>query len=411
MRIWFISIFENTPLDDNKNTRYNSMVNEAVARGHEVVFWASTFRHNVKQQRFETDHTEKVNEHLTVRFVPAKSYSGNISLARMFSHYALGKAMVSAFQKNGVLPDVIMVAFPPISTTYDVIHWAKKKNIPVIVDVIDPWPEVFMSHLGGIKKMAAKVGILPLRSNVFKIFKNATAVAAISRQYIDWAKTYNASISNATVFYPAVQFSEMKKQLSNASKKVKKDTDVLHVIYAGSLGFSYDIETILKAAAILEDSHKDKIKFTIAGEGPQRNAIEEYQLNHFNIEYLGRLPKEQLMEEYFKADIGLTQHIQGATQSVTYKLFDLLACGLPIMNSLESEMKTIILENNVGYHNDPGNAKQLAENIIKCYKDREMLETMKKNALELTANEGDSAVVYARALDYIESMTNNDRKN
>ena len=408
MKIWFVSIFENTPLDDNKNTRYNSMVNEAVNRGHDVVFWSSTFRHNVKKQRFEEYKSEQINEKLTVNFVPAMAYKGNISFTRLYSHYALGKKMINAFQNENSLPDVIVIAFPPISTAYNIIQWAEKNNIPTLIDIIDPWPEGFVRHLKGPIAKIANMMIYPLRKKAAYVFNHANAVAAISKQYIDWAKTYNPNIARTEYFYPAVQFDEMKKQLAQAEKKVHKDKETLRIIYAGSLGHSYDIPTILKAAEILEEKHAHDIKFTIAGEGPQRELIEEYLLNHSNLEYLGRLPKEQLMEEYYKADIGLTQHIKGATQSVTYKLFDLLACGLPILNSLESEMKAIILNNDVGFHNPSGDAEQLAQNIIKLRDDKELLATMKKNALELTAKEGDSAVVYAKALNFIESIAKHD---
>jgi glycosyltransferase involved in cell wall biosynthesis len=322
----------------------------------------------------------------------------------MFSHYSLSKAMVAQFQKETELPEVIVIAFPPISTAYEVLRWAEKKNIPVIIDIIDPWPEVFITHLNNATKLLAKTFIFPLRNKVAYIFNHTQAIAAISNQYLDWAKTYNEAIPNTACFYPAIQFEEMEKQLENAAKKTKKNKDVLKVIYAGSLGFSYDIPTILKAAAILEEKYSDTIQFAIAGEGPQKTLIEEYLLNHSNLEYLGRLPKEQLMEEYYKADIGMTQHIKGATQSVTYKLFDLLGCGLPIMNSLESEMKAIILDNHVGFHNAPEDAVQLAANIVQCHDDRVLLEEMKKNALKLTAQEGDSVVVYAKALDYIERI-------
>lgn len=404
MKIWFLSIFENTPLDDNKNTRYNSMVNEAQRRGHDIVFWASTFRHNVKQQRFEDFHVEELAPNLKVKFVPAKTYTKNISVGRMASHYDLGKAMIAQFEKENELPDVIMVAYPPISTAKEVVHWAKNKNIPVIIDIIDPWPEVFTSHMKGAIKLAAKVAVRPLQNNAAYVFKHSKAIAAISKQYIDWAKTYNPHIANVACFYPAVQFGEMKNQLERASKKITKDPSILQVIYAGSLGYSYDLPTILKAAEILEKEYQGKIKFTIAGEGPQRDIVEAYQRDHANLVYLGRLPKEQLMEEYYKADVGLTQHINGATQSVTYKLFDLLACGLPIMNSLESEMKAIILDNKVGFHNAPGDAKTLANQLIALYEDRILLQKMRENALKLTAELGDSDVVYAKALDYIESM-------
>ena len=163
------------------------------------------------------------------------------------------------------------------------------------------------------------------------------------------------------------------------------------------------LPTILKAAEILE-KEQPNIHFVIAGDGPQKDIVEAYEQNHSNLEYLGRLPKEKLMEEYYLADIGMTQHIKGATQSVTYKLFDLLACGLPIMNSLESEMKSIILDHQVGFHNEPGNARALANNILKCSANQQLLSTMKKDALALTQKLGDAAVVYSKALDFIEAQ-------
>src|SRR5690606_40087903 len=103
--------------------------------------------------------------------------------------------------------------------------------------------------------------------------------------------------------------------------------------------------TILKAAKILNDRHGDKIQFVIAGAGPQAELIKKYLSELTNLKYLGRIPKTELLKEYYLSDVGLTQHVKGASQSVTYKLFDLLSCGLPILNSLESEMKNIILDN------------------------------------------------------------------
>ncbi|MBS1534260.1 MAG: glycosyltransferase family 4 protein [Bacteroidetes bacterium] len=402
MNIWLVSIFENTPIDDNLNTRYNSLVTEANKRGHQVTFWSSTFRHNVKQQRFDGYKEVEINQQTRVKFVPADAYQQNISVARMASHYKLSKSMVALFDAEPK-PDVIVVAYPPISTAHEVIIWAKKQNIPVIVDIIDPWPNAFLEHMKGLKKIAVHLGILPLKQKANSVFNNASGIMAISKQYIDFAKTYRKSSVPTAVFYPAVQFDEMKRQLTEAAQKVSKDSQRITVIYAGSLGFSYDLPTILKAAEILE-KEQPNIHFIIAGDGPQKEMVQVYEQQHSNLEYLGRLPKEKLMEEYYLADIGLTQHIQGATQSVTYKLFDLLACGLPIMNSLESEMKSIILDHQVGFHNEPGNARQLADNILKCAADPQLLQTMKKDALALTQKLGDAAVVYSKALDFIESQ-------
>ena len=125
-----------------------------------------------------------------------------------------------------------------------------------------------------------------------------------------------------------------------------------------------------------------------------------------NLHYLGRLSKERLMEEYYTANIGLTQHTNGATQSVTYKLFDLLSCSLPIINSLESEMRDIIVDYKVGFHHPSGDAKALANFILLLKQNTELYNEMRHNAKNLFLTKGDSKKVYAQFLDFIEVQTN-----
>jgi glycosyltransferase involved in cell wall biosynthesis len=129
----------------------------------------------------------------------------------------------------------------------------------------------------------------------------------------------------------------------------------------------------LKAAEILEEQLMVKYGLSSPVTGLKKRKWKLIKKIHQNLEYVGRVPKKTLMEYYYLADLGMTQHIKGATQSVTYKLFDLLACGLPVLNSLESEMKDIILENRVGLHNKPGDSEKLADNIQFLYENHSEL--------------------------------------
>lgn len=400
MKIWFVSIFENTPVDDNQNTRYNSLVKEALRRGHSVTYWASTFKHNVKEQRYSESTVLNPEERLELRFVKSAGYSKNISLGRLLSHRSFAKNLVGEFEQQDK-PDLVMMAFPPISVADKVSDWAERNNITCILDVIDPWPDVFAEHL----KYLPDLLISPLRRSVGRSLNRVDAVTAISNQYIDWAREYNSDLENTRCFYPAVQFDEMQQELLEASANTQKTDSGLTVIYAGSLGYSYDIKTILLAAGKLEKTFGDDLRFIIAGDGPQKDIVTDYEKNHGNLTYVGRVPKNKLMEYYYLADVGMTQHIEGATQSVTYKLFDLLACGLPIMNSLESEMKDIILDNNVGLHNQPGDVDSLFRNLTRLYNDRSLLKQMSSNAIDLTKEKGDSGKVYAEFIDFVESLS------
>ena len=99
------------------------------------------------------------------------------------------------------------------------------------------------------------------------------------------------------------------------------------MLYAGSLASSYDIPTILKAAEILEIKYPQKTEFVITGNGSQKYLIQEAEKRLKNVRYLGWVSKEELMKQYFLADLGLMQHKNSFTQTVTSKFFRYLGAG------------------------------------------------------------------------------------
>lgn len=397
MKVWLISIFEQTPVDNVYSTRFQSIANLALEKGHDVKFFSSTFKHNTKNQRFST--TTKVQKDYELTFVKSIAYKANISPKRLLSHYVLAFDLLRQLKKEEV-PDIILIAFPPVTIPYKVIKWAKRNHIPVILDVIDPWPDVFYKAIPDKLKFFGKIALLPLEYRLRFILKNVNAITAISNEYIQWAKTYSI-IKNSKVFYPAADFAVLNTKIQNA--KVPNKGQTLNVVYAGSLASSYDIGCILNAARYLSEQ-KANVQFYIAGAGEQEAQIKKHQENYQNVNFVGRLNKDDLLDLYAKCDLGMTQHIKGATQSVTYKLFDLLSCELPILNSLESEMKEIILNNKVGLHNSPGDFKQLAENILFFIQNPKSLLEYKQNAIELAQNSGDSVKLYGAFVDYIEEF-------
>jgi glycosyltransferase involved in cell wall biosynthesis len=401
MNIWLVSIFEQTPVDKVYSTRFISIGNEAIRGGHKVTFFASTFKHNTKNQRFNKTTVIDSEENYKLVFVKSMGYKKNISFKRLISHYFFASEALKEM-KTYPKPDVILMAYPPIGLADKVTAWAKENHIPVVLDIIDPWPDfsfAFPSYL----KPFIELLTFPLNYRLERALRGIRAVTSISREYISWATKKVPSIPLQEVFYPAADFKLVNGQIKEIAKTEVKDPSIFSVIYAGSLGKSYDLGCILKCAALLETSHPN-IVFKIAGVGTQENDVKDYAGSHKNLIYYGRLNKDDLMKQYFHSDLGMTQHIKGAKQSVTYKLFDLLASELPILNSLESEMKEIILDNKVGLHNNPGDAEGLRDNILMFYNDRKMLNEYKQNGLKLTLEKGQNDVIYKGFIDLLEKQ-------
>ncbi len=405
MNIWLISAFEPTPLDNTRPMRFMGIAEAALKRGHKITFFSSAFQHSSKTYRYtKTTYHTVVEGRYEMIFIHAKPYRANISFKRMLSHYDLANKLMAEINHQKKKPEIIFISLPPLSTADKVCSWGKKNNIPVVVDIIDPWPDVFTKQLPDSFSKIAPLLLFPFYNKLRRIFSNCTAVTAISQEYINWAKKFYKTQKPTAFFYPAIQLDEITEGFVNFRSSAQKDENKLRVIYAGSLASSYDIPIILTAAERLEKKYPGKTEFIIAGTGPQESLVKKKERELSNLRYVGRLNQNELYKELYLADLGLTQHVKGATQSVTYKLFDYLSAGLPVLNSLDSEMAAIIDTNKVGLNNSSGDAESLIANIEKFLSNRDMLQQYKENALRLTNELGDAKLVYNNLIEFIEPL-------
>jgi glycosyltransferase involved in cell wall biosynthesis len=402
MNIWVFSLFDPTPVDNMRAYRYTGISIAGIKLGHNITLFSSTFRHSTRVQRFEKTTSTRINENYEVVYVKTFPYTKNISIRRLISHWKYAQNVMH-YIKDLSPPDIILVALPPLSLSYFLTKWAKKHQVPVVIDIIDPWPDAFLRLAPNLLKSILKLCLFPLYFELKSALRKCSGVIGISNEYISWACNIEHSIEKKEVFLPAVPFREIREKISKFRKTLpEKNPDKLIIIYAGSLGISYDIPVILAVAEILNKKYPGKTGFIIAGTGIYQRLVEEYCIKCSNIKYLGYQYYEDLLFQYASSDLALTQYTNGATQSVTYKFFDCLSAGLPILNSLMTEMARLVEEYQVGYNNPPGNTSELTKNIEKFLFDKALLETYKQNALNLASSRGDSEVVYKELIDFLE---------
>lgn len=406
MHIWTISLFDPTPYDKVGELRFIQIAKAALKKDHRITHFTSTFRHTSKEQRFKEDTALEVEPGYKVEYIRSKGYKKNISFQRVFAHRDFAKKLVAGF-RDREKPDIIFISMPPLDSADRVIQWSKDHDIPVVTDIIDPWPDSFIKDVPSFLKPLSRVLIFPFYQKLRRILKDSTAVTSISNGYLDWARSQSSKISRTECFYPALDLGEIQLKMEKLRETETRNEKVLRVIYVGSLGSSYDMPAIVKAAEIMENKHPGETEFIVAGSGPQSDLVEEYEENLGNLSYLGWISDEELMRQYYLSDLGLIQHKNNLTQTVTYKLFSYLSAGLPILNSLQSEMADIIEEHNVGLNNDNQDVEALVENIEIFLNDREKLNTFKQNAIRLTEKKGDSNVVYAEMMDLFSELVGN----
>jgi glycosyltransferase involved in cell wall biosynthesis len=145
--------------------------------------------------------------------------------------------------------------------------------------------------------------------------------------------------------------------------------DENYFIFAGRLDETKGIDVLIEAANELPG-----VKFKVAGDGPLKEKVTAVP----NIEYLGQLKKNELLE-YIKSSTALV------FPSKSYETFGLsiieaFACYKPVIGSKLGAMAEIIEDGKTGLLFEPGSAKALVEKIEWAIKNKDEMKQMGINA-------------------------------
>lgn len=275
--------------------------------------------------------------------------------------------------------DIVFVYSPPLTLGLTGIALAKKSKIPLVFNAQDMFPQY-----------AVDTGVLRNKF-IIRLFKRIEEyiyrVAACITVHSDGNRTYLISRgideSKVRVIYNWVdteRFQPGKKQ--NGFREEHNLNEAFIVSYAGTLGWAQGLDTIIEAAKLLKA--KEDIQFLIVGDGPRRNKLEtlvkEEDLK--NIMFLQLLPREKYAQMLQASDICLISlNPKITTPVVPGKLFDILACGRPVIGNipLKGDASQTLKDAKCGICVEPDRSDKLAEAILKLYHDPSLAEEMGMN--------------------------------
>jgi glycosyltransferase involved in cell wall biosynthesis len=189
--------------------------------------------------------------------------------------------------------------------------------------------------------------------------------------------------------------------------EVQKSKEEFWVSYAGSIGTSYDISTLIKAAKEIEDKGYYNIKFKIMGNGPLFENMKSLskELGVSNVDLMGYMEYSK-MAAYLKAsDVVVNSFVKGAPQSIVNKIGDYLASESAMINTLENpEFTKLVKDDDFGINIEPENIGAMTDAVEKLYKDKELTERLSINARKCAETKFDRNVSYKKIVSVVESV-------
>ena len=412
MKVWLINPYGPIPGEGWRDYRF-TMLGEALAkRGHSVIWWTANFSHHFKRFRSEKGNDIVIRPGFRIRLVPTTAYYRNIGFSRIRFEATFAWKLYSLANRTSSRPDCIIAADPPQSAGYVGGKLASHYESILILDVMDLWPELFiLAFPRWIRKFVPWV-LTPLYGLRRNNLRKADAVTTVCNSYLDLVRKEAPNLTNgrSSAIYIGIDVAALRKEsLENDEKgklelKMGKGNGYIFAIYAGTLGNNYDIDTLLRAASLLAQ-RGSKIKILVAGEGPlSRDVMEYIKVNNLkNLSYLGKLNTEYLARLFHICDVGLCTYSVESTVAMPVKVYDYMAVGLPIVNSLKGELENFIRDKNIGVQYSAGNPVSLVDALESLARDSENRSVMAQNSYN-AALEFDQHVQYQKYIEFVEDL-------
>lgn len=275
-------------------------------------------------------------------------------------------------------PDVIITSSPTFFSIFSGYWYSLIKRAPFVLEIRDLWPAA-MIELGVMKKgvitnILEKMELFFYRKSKKLIMVTKSFKENVVSRGIDVNKVHVITNGvNQEMFYPR------EKNISLINKYELNNKFVIS--YVGAHGISQNLSTILKVAKSLL-SDKD-IQFLFIGEGAEKdrlkNIVSEQEIS--NVTFIDSQPKEMIPEFYNVSDVCLIplKNIELFKTFIPSKMFEIMACGVPIVASLEGEAEDILNESKAAEVVKPDNPDEIKQAIIRIKNDKALYGRLKQN--------------------------------
>lgn len=273
--------------------------------------------------------------------------------------------------------DVVIVESPPLFLGWSGYVISKKLGAKYVFNVSDLWPE-----------SAVKLGVL----NNEMFIKLSTWLEEFSYRKADIITGQTQGIvdnissrgfkDKTYLITNGVDINLFGKDKTNHEFIKENNLEGKFIVgYAGIHGIAQGLETVMKAADILK-AHKD-IQFLFVGEGPEKPMMLQMKkdLGLDNTTFVTVQPKKNMPGIVASFDCALVplkklDLFKGALPS---KMFETLASEVPIVLSVEGEAKDLIDSANAGICVEPENEHEIADAILRLYKEPGLRDKLGEN--------------------------------
>lgn len=350
-----------------ENFRINDWVDGMVELGHEVTVLSSlpNYPEGILKVAYK-NNPEKYTKYKGVEIIRVPQIlrgSSSLSLFLNYISFAFFGSTLGVWKLRKKKFDVTFVfAVSPILMVIPAIMVKITKNVPILLWVLDLWPDV----LKAMNIVNSKFLLYVLNRFVAFLYLRCDCVVAQSSMFLKDIKKLVPNHANVD-FIPS-----WGEQICHINDKhienlILEKRGKFNIFYTGNIGEAQDFQTVIDAAKQLKT--EKEIKWFIVGNGRMaewlRNQIVINDLQD-SFYILGSYPIEKMAVFFKYANAGLLclKNDEMLCKTIPGKLQTYFSYSIPVIGACDGEVNKIVNENKAGLVGNAGDSYQLARNVI-----------------------------------------------
>lgn len=296
--------------------------------------------------------------------------------------------------------DIVVATSGPILVGFAGALLAIVKRKTFVLDLRDVWPERIVA--AGEFKNPVALKILEWIENF--MYAHAAQIICVTEGLREKLLQKGVSASKLKVI---TNGTDPEIFLPSASGKNLSEYGIPEgsfvVAYTGSIGLLQDHELVLECAERLKPF--EDIYFLMMGEGVRRDYLEA-EAKHRGLSrvvLVPNKPREEVARILACAKIGINTNtnVNHNQMAIPVKMFDYMACQLPVVLANEGEVAAIVEDGHLGICTPPGDVESFSEAILRLYKNHDLREEMGKNGRRVVL---DHYSIYRLSADFEDSL-------
>lgn len=345
------------------------LAEELVALGHQVTVVTAFPHYDINRiwaeyrgKLVQKDRRGPLTVYRTYLYVPGDK----TSLAGRLLNYASFNVISTLVGLFAGKFEVIVAPSPPLTIGLGAYLISRLRRVPYIYNVQDIYPDVAV-RLGVLTNRRVIAFFRQMEDFVYRKSAGVTVLSEGFRRNLLAKSVPDDKIHTIPNFVDTEFVRPLPKD--NALSRRHNLQDKFVVLYAGNIGLSQGLETLLEAARLVPTA-----QFLIVGNGAAKAGLmaQAQQMALANVLFLPFQPREDLPELYALADVAVVVLRQGiGAESVPSKAYTILSAGRPLIAAIDAESDTrlMISAADCGLWVSPEDPVLLAEAVRKLQAD------------------------------------------